>query len=251
LASEFGNERGGKSSDTVTVQKSEDVLLVLEVKDDTVSITVQRTTAISRTSLGRRRCALVSLDKIGTTLSWLELRNRIRFKATHLVVQALGLVNVIVDNLDIQTTIGRRWKVLEQFTQLRTSNTVCAVNSQVALRLCVFHGLLESSRQLLVVALLADLTVLILSALCVDAADQVVELRGGEDSVVGDLSAGGSQGVVEAFDQAGTGGASVTGKDDSGRGIEVDLERLDEVVVDLDEMIVGLGVGELSSVFLP
>lgn len=40
LTSEFGNERGGKSSDTVTIQKSEDVLFVLEVEDDTVSITV-------------------------------------------------------------------------------------------------------------------------------------------------------------------------------------------------------------------
>jgi hypothetical protein len=227
LTSEFGNERGGKSSNTITVQESEDVLFVLEVEDDTVSITVQRTTAISRTSLGRRRSTLVSFDKVGTTLSWLELQNGIKVKATHLVVQAFGLVDVIVDNLDINTTIGRRWKVLEKFAQLGTSNTVCAVNSQVTLRLCVFHGLLESSRQLLVVALLADLTVLILSTLCVDAADQVVELRGGQDSVIGDFSAGGSQGVVKAFDQAGTRGTSVTSKDDSGRGIEVDLERLD------------------------
>jgi hypothetical protein len=52
LTSEFGDKRSSKGSDTVTVQESEDVLLVLEVEDDTVSITIQRTTAISRTSLG-------------------------------------------------------------------------------------------------------------------------------------------------------------------------------------------------------
>jgi hypothetical protein len=52
LTSEFGNKGGGKSGNTVTIQKSEDVLFVLEVEDDTVGITVQRTTAISWTSLG-------------------------------------------------------------------------------------------------------------------------------------------------------------------------------------------------------
>ena len=168
------------------------------------------------------------------------------------MVQALGLVNVIVDDLDIETTIGiRRWKVFEQLTQLRASDTVCAVNSQVTLRLGVFHGLLVSSSQLLVVALLADLAVLILSTLCVDTADQVVKLRGGEDLVVGDFGIGGSQSIVKASNQAGARGTSVTSKDDSGRGVEVDLERLHELVVDLNDMVVGFGVGELSGVLLP
>jgi len=52
LTGEFGDERSSKSSNTVTVQESEDVLLILEIEDDTVSITVQRAAAISRTSLG-------------------------------------------------------------------------------------------------------------------------------------------------------------------------------------------------------
>lgn len=178
--------------------------------------------------------------------------NIIGSRTTYLVVQAFGLVDVIIDDLDVEATISiGRWKVFEQFAQLRTSDTVCAVNSQVTLRLCVFNGLLVSSSQLLVVALLADLAVLILGTLCVDAADQVVKLRSGEDLVVGDFSVGGSQGIVETSDQAGTRGASVTSKDDSGRGFEVDLEGLDEVVVDLDEVIVGFGVGELSGVLLP
>lgn len=167
------------------------------------------------------------------------------------MVQALRLVNIVIDDLDIETTVSRSGQVLEQLEQLGTSDTVCAVNSQMTLRLCVFHGLLEGSGQFLVVSLLADLAVFILSSLRVDATDQVVKLRGGEDAVVCRLSFGGSQSIIEASDQARTGSTSIAGEDDSGRGVEVDLECLDEFVVDLNEVVVGFGIGELSGVLLP
>lgn len=68
LASEVGDEGGGKCSYAVTVQQAEDVLLVLEVEDDTVGITVERTTAVQRACLGRRGCTLAGLDEVCSTL---------------------------------------------------------------------------------------------------------------------------------------------------------------------------------------
>lgn len=167
------------------------------------------------------------------------------------MVEALGLVDIVVDNLDIDTAVLSSGQILEQLAQLGTSNTIGAVNSQVTLGLCVLEGLLESEGQLLVVPLLADFTILLLSTLCVDTADQVVQLRGCQELVVGELGLCGSQAVGQTLDQAGSRSACVAGEDDSGGGFEVDLEGFGQVVVYLDHGFVVLGVGELGSVLLP
>ena len=113
----------------------------------------------------------------------------------YLEVEHLGSEDVIVDDLDIEAgdVLGND---LEHLGKLGPANAVGAVDLQLALDLSAPQGADKGVRELLVVAGLARLAVRLGSALGVDAARQVVELRSGVDLVVGVLDAGGVEGGV-------------------------------------------------------
>lgn len=67
-ASKISNKRSGQGGDAVTVEKVEDLVLANVVEDDAISITVKRAAAGARSSLGRGRGRLGSLDVVGATL---------------------------------------------------------------------------------------------------------------------------------------------------------------------------------------
>lgn len=173
--------------------------------------------------------------------------------AANLVVQCVGLVNVIIDDGNVKVGIGRggRGQVLDQLPQLGASNAIGAINGQAAAGLVVAHGLLVGRGQLLIVTLLGGLAVFILGALGVDAADEIVELRGSGELVVGVFGGGVGEGFGEALYKTRARSTSVTSEDDTRWGIEIDLQRLDQVVVDGDDGIVALGVGEHGGILFP
>jgi hypothetical protein len=51
LAYEVSEERCYKSGNAITIEQTEDVLLVLEVVNDTVGITIEGRTSVARASL--------------------------------------------------------------------------------------------------------------------------------------------------------------------------------------------------------
>jgi hypothetical protein len=68
IASEIADERGRKSGDAVAIQEAEDVALVNEVVDQTVSIAIQGGASIEGSGLGGRRSTLLRLDIVRTAL---------------------------------------------------------------------------------------------------------------------------------------------------------------------------------------
>ncbi len=144
------------------------------------------------------------------------------WRGSYLHVQVLGLQDVIVDDADLDALVGLR-QVLDQLAQLGATDAVGAVHGDEARALLALQRGLECLAQLLVVALFADVPVRVLCALCVLAPHQVVQLRGGQDLVVGVLSVGGLQGVDERGDERRARGAGVASKDDAGRVLAVHL----------------------------
>lgn len=174
------------------------------------------------------------------------LFNRVTGRVAHVEVQAVGVDNIVVDNLDLEIGL----QDLHQLAQLGTSNTIGTVNGQGSLDLDAAHNLLERLRKLLVVALLRWLAILVLCSEGVLAADDVVELGSGHVLEVDELDLGGSQGGVQDAHEAGTGGTSVAGEDHTGGVGHLDIDLLHEFVVDISD---GLqrGVGQLCRVSLP
>lgn len=121
----------------------------------------------------------------------------------HVYVQALRLDDVVVNDKDLKTALILRWKVLDEFPELGSTNAIGAIHRQRALRLLAAQCSLESGAELLVVTLLGGCTVRILGALGVEAADHVMELRCGEKAVLLDLSLGGRKTVLEAAKEPG------------------------------------------------
>lgn len=68
LLNKFSNEKGSKARDFITIQKPKSTIFGNIVKDDTISITIVRTTSITSLNADTRRSTLLSLDIISTTL---------------------------------------------------------------------------------------------------------------------------------------------------------------------------------------
>jgi hypothetical protein len=135
--------------------------------------------------------------------------------ATYVEVQNLLTKDVVVDHLNVD---GALLDVLEQLRQLGTTDTVRAVDGERPVDLRAPEGLLEGVGHLLVVASLADLAVGLGGALGVCAADEIVELRGGQDLVVGSLGTDSGEGVGQGADELVARGAGVAAVYDLGRG---------------------------------
>lgn len=68
LTCEMADKGSGQGSNAVAVQKTEDIVLVAEVEDDTIGITIKGAAAVQGGGLGGRRSTLVGLDKVGPAL---------------------------------------------------------------------------------------------------------------------------------------------------------------------------------------
>jgi hypothetical protein len=65
----FSDEESSKTSNLITIQKSKDTIFSNIVKDDTIGITIIRTTSITGSNRNTRWGTLLSLYKISTTLN--------------------------------------------------------------------------------------------------------------------------------------------------------------------------------------
>lgn len=106
-------------------------------------------------------------------------------------------------------------------------------------------------RELLVVTLGSRLAVGFGSASRVVAPDEVVKDRSGNESSVDLLRLDGVEPIDETRDELAARRAGVVTVDDLGRDRDVDLGGLDDLSEDLEEGVVGLGVGEEGCVLFP
>lgn len=114
MAAQVTDEGGRKSGDAVAIQEAKGVVLVDKVVDNAVRIAVQRTAPIERSGLGLGRSTLACLDIVGAALhgvvSGQHLRALVvswqRLVTTYVEVEVVGLVHVIVDNLDVEAALG-------------------------------------------------------------------------------------------------------------------------------------------------
>jgi len=98
----------------------------------------------------------------------------------YLVVQALWLDNVVIDDFDLKPTIRWGGQMFDQLPQLWPSYTVCTVDSDRSIELLASHRSFERGRCFLIVSLLGRFAILIRGALGVQATGDVVELRCGQ-----------------------------------------------------------------------
>ena len=68
LADKITEERGDKRGDPVAIKKAEHVVLVLEVVDNAVGISVEGAATVVRSDLGGWRSTLICLDVVGAAL---------------------------------------------------------------------------------------------------------------------------------------------------------------------------------------
>lgn len=169
---------------------------------------------------------------------------------TYVKVEDLRSQHIVVDDLDVEPShiLGDD---LEKLSKLGTSHAVGTVDNQLALDLSAPQSADKGLGQLVVVASLADLAVGLGGALGVDTASQVVQLRGGEDLVVGVLDAGGLESISQGGNQAVARGAGIAAVDNAAGGVEVDLELRSQLLVGLEELLVGGGVDQQRCVSLP
>ena len=92
----------------------------------------------------------------------------------YLKVEAIGVDDIVIDNLDVDTTFLGGRQVFDELPQLRTADAVGAVHRQRAVDLHTPHDSLESLGKLLIVALFRGLAILILGSQGVLAADDIV-----------------------------------------------------------------------------
>lgn len=92
----------------------------------------------------------------------------------YLKVKAIGVDDIVVDNLDVDTTLLSGRHVLDELPQLRTADAVGAVHRQRAVDLHAPHDSLEGLGKLLIVALFRRLAIFILRTQSVLAADDIV-----------------------------------------------------------------------------
>lgn len=151
----------------------------------------------------------------------------------YLEVQAVGVDHIVVDHLDVKARV----KVLHQLPQLGTSNTVGAVNSQIALNLDTAHDLLERLRKLLIVALLRGLAIFILCSKGVLAAHDVVELRSGHVLEIDEFDLGCSERSIKDAHQTRSRSTSVASEYYPSRVGHLDINLLHELVVDISNAL--------------
>lgn len=246
------DEGGIEGGDAVSVQHEETRVRVSPVVDQTVCITIERAASGFGGGLEVGRGSLLGLDEVGTALRTLDVSLNLEYGVipTYVKVEDLGSQHIVVDDLDVETSHILR-DDLEKLIQLGTSNAVGAVDNQLALDLSASQRADKGLGELVVVASLADLAVRLGSALGVDTASQVVQLGGGEDLVVGVLDTGGLQSISQGSNQAVARGTGIAAVDDAAGGVKVDLELRSQLLVRLEELLVGGGVDQQRCVGLP
>lgn len=68
MAGQVADERGGQGSNAIAIKQTEDVVVVVEIEDDTISIAVKRAASVEGGGLRRGWSTLAGLDKVGTAL---------------------------------------------------------------------------------------------------------------------------------------------------------------------------------------
>lgn len=169
---------------------------------------------------------------------------------TYVEVQDLRAKNVIVDDLDIPVDLVLG-NIFEELLELRTSDTVGAVDDQGAVDSPALQGANESIGQLMVVSDFADLAVGGRGAFGVGRADQVVQLRSCQDLVVDKLRLSCLQSGGKSRHKGVSGGSSVAAINHLGGGSQIDLEVGRKLVVILNEVFGARGVDELGRIALP
>lgn len=171
-------------------------------------------------------------------------------KQTYIEVEHLRTEHIVVDNLDIESRdiLGNN---VEELRELGTTNTIGAVNGQRALDLLAPQSTDKGLGHLLVVSSLANFSICLGCSFCVDASDEVVELRGREDLEVGLFGAGSNETVGEGRDEAVSRRTGIAAVDNTARSIDIDLELRSQVLVGVEELLVCLAVDKLGRVCLP
>lgn len=168
----------------------------------------------------------------------------------YLEVQAVRVDDVVVDNLDIKTTLLSTGQIFDYLPQFRSTNAVSTVDSQASLDLDASHHSPESLGKLFIITLLGRLTVLILCPKSVLATDDIVQLRGGHIFHVGKLDLCSGKCSIKHTDQTRARCTSVPGEDHTSRVLHVDVDLLNQFFVHISNFI-QWSVGELCRVFLP
>lgn len=165
-------------------------------------------------------------------------------------VQAVGIDDVVVDNVDIKATLLSTGQVFDLFPQFRSTDTVRTVDSQATLDLDAPHHSLESLGKLLIITLLGRLAVLILCPESVLAADDIVQLRGCHIFHVGKLDLCSGKCGIEHTDQTRARCTSVPSENHTSRVLHVNIDLLDQFLVHFGNLI-QRSIGELRRMLLP
>lgn len=67
-------------------------------------------------------------------------------KVTHLMIQAIGPEDIIVDYLDIQAPLRDGFQMFDEFSQLGPANAICTVYHKASRKLFMTHRIAERLR---------------------------------------------------------------------------------------------------------
>jgi hypothetical protein len=241
-------------SDLVSIEEVENLLVVGVVEDNTVRVSIERAMPLTGDEVDVLRSVLVRLDVVSSAV----------------LVERTASGGVFADGDEGEEILADEGGEL---FQLGSTDTVGAVDGEGGKEEAAFllsgnvgksvggryreeeegtNG--ESgvgSGELLVVTLSSRLSVRLRRSSSVVAPHEVVKNRSGDESSVNLLRSDGGKPIDETCDELAAGRTGVVAVDDLGGDGDVDLGGLDDLSEDLEECVVGLGVGEEGRVVLP
>lgn len=180
---------------------------------------------------------MLCLDIVGTALTKLVLATKVGVKDPYLVVQAVWVYDIVVDDFDINASFRRTRNIFEELSQFRPTDTVRTIHRQWTLDFGAPSHPLECCGKLFVVSLLCGLAILILGSQGILAADNVMQLRRGHKLHIKELGASSRQGRIEDGSETRARRPSVSAKDHPSGIFHFDIYFLDELVVDVADLL--------------
>lgn len=172
-------------------------------------------------------------------------------EASYLVIEPFSVYNVVIDNLDIKAPFCDWRKILDQLPKLRSTDTVGTIDCYTSVRFLARHRSFESVGNLLIITLFRWCAIFKGSSFGVETTCEIVELRGGQNTIISEVGVCSVQAFGESFDQMRTRSPSVTSKDDSRLDFDFDTQIRYQLFNSMAKRIIGVGVGQRRCVSFP
>ena len=167
------------------------------------------------------------------------------------MVQTIWLDDVVVNDFDLETTIRGRRQTLDELPQLRSTNSICTVDSDRPIEFPCAYRSLKRRSYFLVISFLGWFAIFIRCVFRVQTTGNVMELWCRKQLIVGVLRTRRLKSCEECRNEARPRSSSVTCKHHSCFDFRFDVQVTCNLVVGFQESLIGGRVCKCCSIGFP